>query len=460
MDDTRFPTEFSPSDRIMWKIERDPVLRSPVLTIGLLDREPAADAVRRTFERAVERVPRLRQRVARSGIGGRSLSWEPDPGFNLDYHLRRVRAPHPADVRAVLDIAAPFAVSALDPARPQWELTIVEGLDAGRAALILKFHHTITDGVGGVDLAGSVFDSARSGKGRSRVEARRPITVASGPPSVATRLASTAGTLARSATRPTDAASSAVRFVRSVARMLEPAPAPLSPVLRGRGLDRRLDVLEVPMAGLRERSHETGLTINALFLAAVGGALHDYHQRLGFDVPALRVTMPISLRKPGDPPGGNRFTPARFVLPIDDADPVVRAKIAGAITRRWRDEPAVGLTDVLAVALDQLPDTVVTPLFASMLRNVDVDAVDVPGLSHEAFVGGARIERLWAFAPPTGAALSVTLLSHIDTACVGLVCDRAAVDDSALLHTCMECALDEVLGMTIRARAASQGVGA
>ena len=69
--DAPFPTEFSPSDRIMWKIERDPVLRSPVLAVGLLDREPAADAVRRTFERAVERVPRLLQRVTRSGIGGR-----------------------------------------------------------------------------------------------------------------------------------------------------------------------------------------------------------------------------------------------------------------------------------------------------------------------------------------------------------------------------------------------------
>src|SRR5688500_1894210 len=99
--DAPFPTEFSPSDRIMWRIESDPVLRSPVLAIGLLDREPAADAVRSTFERAVQRVPRLRQRVVRSGIGGRSLSWELDPGFNLDYHLRRIRAPHPADVPAV-----------------------------------------------------------------------------------------------------------------------------------------------------------------------------------------------------------------------------------------------------------------------------------------------------------------------------------------------------------------------
>ena len=458
-----FPTEFSASDRIMWKIERDPVLRSPVLAIGLLDRDPAPDAVRRTFERAVERVPRLRQRVVRSGIGGRTLRWEEDPDFNLDYHLRRVRAPHPSNVQAVLELAAPFATSALDPARPQWELTIVEGLEGERSAFVLKFHHTITDGVGGVDLAGSVFDSARSGKHRKRADALEPVAAAPAAPSLGERLYRTAGQIGHGAalvTRPADAASNALRFARSVARMLEPAPEPLSPVLRGRGLDRHLDVLEVPMGRLRERAHETGETINALFLAAVGGALHDFHQRLGHDIPALRVTMPISLRKPGDPPGGNHFTPARFVLPIDDPDPGVRAQIAGALTRRWRDEPAVGLTDVLASALDQLPDTVVTPLFSSMLRNVDVDAVDVPGLTQDAFVGGARIERLWAFAPPTGAALSVTLLSHLDTACVGLVCDSAAVGDPTLLHTCLELALDEVRGAATHAATTTEELGA
>jgi diacylglycerol O-acyltransferase len=444
--DARFPTEFSPSDRIMWKIERDPVLRSPVLAIGLLDREPTAEAVRRTLGRAVTRVPRLRHRVVRSGFGGRSLRWEPDPGFNLDYHLRRVRAPHPSDIRAVLALAEPFAVSALDPARPQWELTIVEGLEGGRAAFILKFHHTITDGVGGVDLAGSVFDATRGGRARRPAEEPAPATGGPGAESFATRLTSAAGQVAHVAARPGEAASGALRLARSLARMLEPAPEPLSPALRGRGLDRRLDVLEVSMAELRDRSHEIGETINSLFLAAVGGALHDYHQRLGSEVAALRVTMPISVRKAGDAPGGNHFTPARFVLPIDDPDPDVRAKIAGTITRRWRDEPAVGLTDVLAGALDQLPDAVVTPLFSSMLRNVDVDAVDVPGLSRDAFVGGARIERLWAFAPPTGAALSVALLSHLDTACVGVVSDRAAVDDPALLHACLEGALAEVLG--------------
>jgi hypothetical protein len=162
--------------------------------------------------------------------------------------------------------------------------------------------------------------------------------------------------------------------------------------------------------------------------------------------------MPFSLREEGDAPGGNRFTPARFILPIDDPDPVRRAELAGAIVRSWRHEPAIGLTSVLAWALDQLPTPLVQQAFAGMLRAIDVDAVDVPGLREAAYLAGSRVERLWAFAPPTGAALSITLVSHEDTACVGIAADRAAVSDPELLTACVEQAFDEVLALAGRGR--------
>jgi diacylglycerol O-acyltransferase / wax synthase len=76
---------------------------------------------------------------------------------------------------------------------------------------------------------------------------------------------------------------------------------------------------------------------------------------------------------------------------------------------------------------------------------MDVDVVDVPGLRHPARLAGARLERLWAFAPPTGAALSVTLLSHLDVACIGVAADTAAVDDPELLAECLRRGFDEVV---------------
>jgi hypothetical protein len=229
--------------------------------------------------------------------------------------------------------------------------------------------------------------------------------------------------------------------------MLAPVGAPLSPALIGRGLDRRLDGFEVPLVLMRDAADAVGGTVNDVFLAAVAGGLHDYHARLGQNVPALRFTMPISVRDASDPRAGNRFVPARFVMPIDDPDPAIRARLAADIVRKWRDEPAMGLSDLLAGGLARLPGPVVTQIFGGLLRNIDVDVVDVPGMRGPTFLAGARVERMWAYAPPTGAALSITLLSHVTSCCVSILSDLTAVSNPELLAACLKRAFDEVLAL-------------
>lgn len=45
-----------------------------------------------------------------------------------------------------------------DRARALWEATFIDGLENDGAALICKFHHALTDGVGGVQIAMHLFD--------------------------------------------------------------------------------------------------------------------------------------------------------------------------------------------------------------------------------------------------------------------------------------------------------------
>ncbi len=52
----------------------------------------------------------------------------------------------------------------------------------------------------------------------------------------------------------------------------------------------------------------------------------------------LRVTMPISIRRPDDPVGGNRITLMRFVVPVSDPDPASRVRAIGALCRAARNE--------------------------------------------------------------------------------------------------------------------------
>ena len=55
-------------------------------------------------------------------------------------------------------MSAPF-----DTARPLWEVQLIDGITEGEnpAALLVKFHHAITDGVGGVELFRQLYDFER-----------------------------------------------------------------------------------------------------------------------------------------------------------------------------------------------------------------------------------------------------------------------------------------------------------
>src|SRR5438105_6350634 len=157
----RFERRMSDAEALMWTIEKDPSLRSSFLQLTFLDRAPDFDRFRRRMERAVRVLPRLRQRVVPAPARLAPPEWADDPSFDLDFHVRRLAIPPPGTERQFLDLAALLYEDPFDRARPLWNLTIVEGLEGGRAALLAKLHHTITDGVGGVRLSMEFIDLAR-----------------------------------------------------------------------------------------------------------------------------------------------------------------------------------------------------------------------------------------------------------------------------------------------------------
>ena len=59
----------------------------------------------------------------------------------------------------------------LDRAKPLWELLLVEGLSGGRFAIISKTHHSVVDGVSGIDIATALFDVSRDQQPRRRARA-------------------------------------------------------------------------------------------------------------------------------------------------------------------------------------------------------------------------------------------------------------------------------------------------
>ncbi len=178
-------------------------------------------------------------------------------------------------------------------------------------------------------------------------------------------------------------------------------------------------------------------------MASISGGFRRYHQRHAAPVEALRVTMPVSLRKDGDPAASNRITLARFEVPVGVADPVARVRLTGERCRSARGERALPLSDGIAGVLNLLPSGVV----ASMLKHVDFVASNVPGVPVPIFLAGAPVSGYYAFGPTTGSAVNVTLFTYCGTCCVGVTVDTDAVPDHEVLMESFHDGFEEVLGL-------------
>src|SRR5512144_3189395 len=146
------------SDAFAWYMENDPLLRSTVVSVQLLEGSPDWDRLPERLERCTRLSPGFRHRVVWPPLRLATPRWVVDPDFDLSWHLRRFEAAPPKTLATVLAFAHKTGMAGLDRDRPLWEATFIEGIEDGRTAVVLKLHHSLTDGVGGIHLAGLLFD--------------------------------------------------------------------------------------------------------------------------------------------------------------------------------------------------------------------------------------------------------------------------------------------------------------
>ena len=229
----------------------------------------------------------------------------------------------------------------------------------------------------------------------------------------------------------------------SVYRTVRPVNATGSPLMKERTLKRRLDVMEIPMPALRSAAHRSDGALNDAFVAGLAGGLRIYHEKHDVGVDALHLSMPISLRKAGDSPGGNRITLMRFDIPVGVSDPAERIRQIHARTDKVRHEKSLPHTQIIAGILNRMPRSYI----GSILRHVDFVASDVPGIPVPVSLGGAHVEMQYAFGPTIGSAVNVTLLTYVDTCALGIDIDTGAVPDVPLFLECLRAGFDEVLAL-------------
>src|SRR5437764_10152742 len=254
-------------------------------------------------------VPRYRQKLATPPLeAGRPL-WVDDPDFNLEYHVRHTALPAPGTEEQLFLLASRIASQPLDRAKPLWENWLVEGLEDDRFALISKTHHSLVDGISGVDLATVLLDLQPSPPRPSEnLEPWQPQPQPSAAELVVTgargMLGVGAGLLSR-------AVSAATQPGRSLGVLRDAAegvgeivwaglnPAPETPLNVEIGPHRRYAVVRQQLDDYKEVKNALGGTVNDVVLTVVSGSLATWLHSRGIRTEGLemRALMPVSVRR-------------------------------------------------------------------------------------------------------------------------------------------------------------------
>ena len=248
----------------------------------------------------LERLPLLRRRVEPDPSRPGRHRWVEDEAVDVAAHVHGQRLDG-GDERALGRLAAQLNAFPLERSRPLWEMHVIDGLQGGRVAVLLKFHHALGDAVPVRLVLDTLF-----AVGEAASPALRPRAA------MARREAPEADAVPASP----EVTARAMRFNR-----------PLS--------DRRdFAFATYPRARVEGIRSASATTFTAVLLAGWAGALRGWLALRG-EVPTVPLVarVPVSLRRPGDD-AGNRLGAMAVPAPADQGDAGARLRSAHeAMTR-------------------------------------------------------------------------------------------------------------------------------
>ncbi len=393
--------------------------------------------------------------------------WVDDEFFDLEYHMRHARLPHPGDWRQLCIHMARYHSRPLDMNRPPWEMYVVEGLDnvegvpKGSYALGTKIHHVAVDGASANQFFAAIMDIDANGTPAVDISSMHMNIY--DEPSFVTMLRR--GIVAN-ATSP----------VRMGTMLLRATPVVFDAVKKnlGSGDDDRSDVPKTrfnrevsphkmfdgarfPLAGFKQmRQAVSGATINDVVLAVCAGGLRKYlvaHDELP-DEP-LVAWVPINARRPGssDEAPGNNITAMTTSIHTDVEDPIERLAAIRETTQATKEAKS-GISARLMTDLSRHVPSATQALAGRLVSRVgtgprvcNLFISNVPGPQVPMYMNGALQITNFGMAPlNNGMGLFIATPSYNGEMTFGVTSTREIMPDIAFFVSCLRDSFEELLG--------------
>lgn len=399
------------------------------------------EQVRERVSERLHLVPKLRKRLATVPLGQGRPVWVDDETFDIANHVNLTVLPAPGSREQLAALCCTMQMQVLDRARPLWELWFVEGLDDGSIAMIERVHHTLVDGVSGVDVAAALFDIEPTPP-PTQVPEWRPVA----PPKPAQLLVGsgfeglvhqaqwwrTARALTRTPAAATRVATGMVDALASQTGLLRRRPT-----LNGRiGGHRALHTVSNPLDEVRAAARASDATVNDAVLAIVGGAARALLEHRGDAVPhdlVLHVLVPVSIRSDGERGAlGNRVSGILVPVPAGGSSIADRlAAVRDQMAAHKRRHQSSGIEFVLD-GIELIP-TALLPVAARVLQHqplVDVVVTNVPGPPFPLYFMGAKALEAVPIVPLAGNLTNrIAVLSYAGTLTIGVYSDADSCPD-------------------------------
>jgi WS/DGAT/MGAT family acyltransferase len=424
---------------------------NPMMITGvLMFAEPMSlDRLRRVVKQRFLAYQRFRQKAVHTPTGA---SWQDDPHFDLDWHVRLSALPGRNDRRVSEKIAlerfvSQLASSPLDKHRPLWQFHLVESYQGG-SALVARIHHSYADGIALVQVLLSLTDTARvPGKADALSKAwlkqegaavARRVGAVDRYMKLGGKMVEQGMAMGMSVYRDPTLAGVLAKEGGEIARELVTALAlsddPPS-LLRGElGVTKRvawaeaLDLDEVKAVG-----RACGCTVNDVLMAAASGALREYMRERGADVDGmvLRATVPVNLRPLEHAKKlGNHFGLVFLDLPVGEANPVRRLMHVSSCMNQLKGSRQAIVAYGLLAALGMAPAAVQEVALELFSRKATAVATNVPGPQQPLYMAGCALREMMFWVPQTGSiGVGMSIMSYNGRVHFGLIADAKLIPD-------------------------------
>jgi diacylglycerol O-acyltransferase / wax synthase len=423
--------DLSPADRSSLAAEQGPVSMA-VGGVLVFESEIGHERLIGRIGSRLHLIPRYRQRLQQAASGITNPVWVDDDHFDIRWHVRVTRLSAPGSDAQLAELIGTEMSRRLDRARPLWEVTLVEGLEDGRCAVLAKMHHALVDGVAAIDIGTVILDPtpepldlrADTEWAPKPYDRRKHLARMMTVPVLRAQRALLESAQRALTTDPRRAADDLRRATELLTQLARTRPAaPMTSLNRGIGPNRGYALQTAPLQALKDAAKPHGATVNDAILAAVAGMLRVVAP--GVDPVAL---VPVSVRQAGDE-GGNRFSTVLVDLPAHEPDPVARMEAVHEQMARLKDSAAVRAGALLVGASGWAPPLVSSTLARAMsgVRAFNLVVSNLPGPQQPFYLDGVRLERVHPVVPlnPSSQGLTVGVLSYDGTVCFGLLADRA-----------------------------------